>query len=343
MSKAINLLKTNKTPTSKSKPSKLINSAYGPKTLNKIFQYSNKDYLENNEFINNNMISNYKNKKNNYSYNKVIKVNRTYNRDSNNNFNQNESEKSLNVNEFRNHKRYSVNFDTKMHYEKYNSKSNNNSNNCSFNKFIKNKEGEMQLFNKKNKPISLQSNRLRNNGKIKSRQQHKNKYLNHEYNTTNKILNHFLVNNINNYKNKTSCLNYNKPIRLNYNNDSDKYNKYKDIIINQYNNDNDIYDNIKKNKINYMKKKLGFEGNNNDFIGYLKIIKLKADITNFVEKMFNVSENLNEKEIQIQSSFYRLENLIDDNNYENENLLKIYQYLAEQLLIANNINKNNFS
>ena len=293
--------------------------------------------MDNSELININNNLQYKNKNqknNNHSYNKVIKINRTYNKESNTNLYKNKgSEKSINVNDFRNRKRYSFNSDSNLQYDnKYNSKSNNNSNNCSFKKFIKFKDGDMQLFNKKNKPISLQTNRIHNNEKIKSRQKYKNKNLNHEYNTTNKVLNRFLIHNINNYnyKSKKSCLNYNKPIRLNYNNDTDKHNNCQDNI------DSNSYEKNKKfkHKINNVKKKIGYEGNNDEFIEYLKIIKLKADIIYIIQNMFN--------EKDIKKCFWKLDDLINDNNYDNENLLNIYQYLAEQLLNLQIKNNNNY-
>ena len=129
------------------------------------------------------------------------------------------------------------------------------------------------------------------------------------------------------------CLNNNNPIRLNYNIDIDKTLNDKDIIISK---------NKKiQQKINKIKNKFHFEGNNDEFIEFLKIIKLKADITNLVEKMFNDGKNLNEE--IIKNCFYKLENFVNNKNNENENLLCIYQYLVEHLLNSNNnINKNEF-
>ena len=267
-------------------------------------------------------------------------MNRTYNKDCNDylNYNYNlnrskESEMFLNLfnnnnNNYRPHKSNSINYEPNIFYEKK-YKYQSNSNNCSRNKFIKLDEGEIQLFQKKNKPMTLHINNFHNKNKIKSRQRHKQKFLNHEYNTSNKIKSHYMLNNTNNSKN-ILCLNRNNPIRLNYNLEIDKTMNEKDILISK---------NKKiQHKINKIKKTFEFKGNNDEFIEFLKIIKIKADITNLVENIFNKGKNLDEE--GIKKCFYKLENMMNNTKNENENLLYIYQYLAEHLLNSNDIKKN---
>ena len=307
---------------------------------------------------------NHKNYPNNY-YNKVIKVNKTFNRDNNNNDIYNYysnyriepnklNENSINISCYKTTNEYSFNYGTNTFNDsKYNYKSNNNSNNSSYSKYkyIKIKDGEMQLFHKKNQtnqpvgPVSLNFKNYFNKEKIKSRQNHKHKNLKYENYTTNKTINQFLLNNTNNNKEIDTCLEQNKPIRLNYN---------KDIILDRNGKENS---NMNKNsyeyykdleqKINNLKNNIGFEGDNDEFIEYLKILKLKADITNLVGYMFNNDDKFNEEEIK--KCFYKLEQLKKNQN-DNENLLNIYKYIAEQLLpiqskhkIGKNGNKFNFS
>ena len=295
---------------------------------------------------------NHKNCHNN-NYNKVIKINKTFNRDNNDicNYYSNykieqskSNENSINISGYRTTNEYSLNFGSNTFNDiKYNYKSNNNNSNsssCSHSKYkyIKLKDGEMQLFQKKNQPSSLNSRNYFNKEKIKSRQNNnKNNNLKYENYTTNKTINQFLLNNANNCKEMNTCLKQNKPIRLNYN---------KDIIQNRSSKENTIIKNnsydYRKNleqKINNLKKNIGFEGNDDEFIEYLKIIKLKADITNLVGHMFINDENINDEEIK--KCFYKLEQLKKNKN-ENENLLNIYKYIAEQLLSAQNLHKNGY-
>lgn len=196
----------------------------------------------------------------------------------------------------------------------------------------------MQLFQKKNEAVSLNSKNYFNKEKIKSRQNHKQKNLKYENYITNKTINQFLLNNTNNCKDINTCLKQNKPIRLNYNKDiiQDRNGKENNSIIN--NNSYEYSKNLEQ-KISSMKNNMGFEGNDDEFIEYLKIIKLKADITSLVGYMFNNDEKLNEEEIQ--KCFYKLEQLKKNKN-ENENLLNIYKYIVEQLLPLQSKYKNEY-
>ena len=272
-------------------------------------------------------------------------VNFDYN---NYNINKNKaSEKSINVNDYRNHIDYNLNNDLDdISYDKnFSFKTNNKSN-----KFIKFNDGEILLYHKKNKPNLLQEDNSYDKEKIKSRQKHKQKTLKNQYNTTNKIINHFILSNLNKNKKLNSCINDNNPIRINYNEKAKnfditpRHDKNCDITSG---NDNSITlcENNNKTKkiqqkINSMKKKVGFEGNNEEFIEYLRILKIKADITYLVENIFNNKEN--EDENTTKMCYKKLENLIENKNNEEKNLLNIYQYLVEQLLKTNNISKYNF-
>ena len=344
LSNTINILKKkNRAPSSKMKPSKLINSSYGPTILNNIFQYSNKENIINNKTINQNHDYSHKNNKNinNQSHNKISKMNKTYNRDNNElynnyyykyNINKNKSyEKSINFIDFKNKKENSFNSGQNEKYEnenKFNKRDNNVNNNNSYNKYINIEDGEIQLFQKKNQTSTL--NNFHNKEKIKSRQRHKQKFINNEYYTSNKIINHFLLNNTNNFKDIKLGLNHNNPIRVNYNMNINQEVNDKNKIAKKNSYD---YKNKLQKKINNIKKEIGFEGNNDKFIEYLKLINLKSDITNLVKNIFNNDEKSNEA--KIKKCFYKLENLKSKNN-ENENLLNIYKYLSEQLLKMKN-------
>ena len=267
-----------------------------------------------------------------------------------NNYNINKkkaSEKSINVNEYRNHIDYNLNNDLNdMPYDKnFSFKINNKSN-----KIIKINDGEIQLYNKKNKSNLLHEDNSHNKEKIKSRQRHKQKTLKNQYNTTNKIINRFILSNLNKNKKMNSCINDNNPIRINYNEKSKnfvitpRHDKNCDIISGSDSSiilcENNSKTKKIQQKINSMKKKVGFEGNNEEFIEYLRILKIKADITYLVENIFNSKEN--EDENITKMCYKKLEKLIENKNTEEKNLLNIYQYLVEQLLKTNNINKDNF-
>jgi hypothetical protein len=272
-------------------------------------------------------------------------VNFDYN---NYNINKNKaSEKSINVNDYRNHIDYNLNNDLDdISYDKnFSFKTNNKSN-----KFIKFNDGEILLYHKKNKPNLMQEDNSYDKEKIKSRQKHKQKTLKNQYNTTNKIINHFILSNLNKNKKLNSCINDNNPIRINYNEKAKnfditpRHDKNCDITSGNDNSITSCENNNKtkkiQQKINNMKKKVGFEGNNEEFIEYLRILKIKADITYLVENIFNNKEN--EDENMTKMCYKKLENLIENKNNEEKNLLNIYQYLVEQLLKTNNISKNNF-
>ena len=283
----------------------------------------------------------------NNCYNKIIKVNKTIKKENNDIYNyysnyrieQNKSnENSINISGYRTTNEFSLNYGSNTFNDsRYNYKNNNNSNSSSYSKFkyIKIKDGEMQLFQKKsqpNQPVSYNTKNYFNKEKKKSRQNN----LNYENYSTNKT-NQFLLNNNNNYKELNTCIKQNKPIRLNYNKDiiQDRNGKENSFI----NNNSYEYCQNLKQKINNMKNNIGFEGNDDDFIEYLKILKLKSDITNLVGYMFNNDETFSEGEMK--KCFYKLEQLKKNKN-ENENLLNIYKYIAEQLLSMQSKHKNGY-
>jgi hypothetical protein len=228
----------------------------------------------------------------------------------------------------------------KYNKNKHNKHNNYKSNNVSFNRYIKSKEGEIQLFQKESNQTSLQtnhSNSSHNKEKDNLRQRNKQKNTNQDYYASNKIINHFLLNKTNSNKVIKNGSNNDKPIRLNYNKDIENEISDKENI----NNSNEYKYNIEQ-KINKMKKKICFKGNNDQFIEYLKLIKLKSDIINMVTNMFTDDDNEKVNEEEIKKYFYKLEHLKNNRN-ENENLLNIYKYLTEQLLMANNINRCDIS
>ena len=199
-----------------------------------------------------------------------------------------------------------------------------------------NDQGSHLLQKVKNKPISLNENNILLNEERTSCEQNN---INYKYNNIDKIKNHFMMNNTTDFKNIKSCVNHNKPIRINYNMEIEK-DIEKDYNINQKNENNSIYDKYKKiqNKIDNMKKKIGFEGSNEEFIEHLKMIKLKAEITNLVENMFTNNEDSKDiDEEETKKCFQNLEKLINNKVTEDKNMLSIYQYLVEQLLKVNNI------
>jgi len=67
-------------------------------------------------------------------------------------------------------------------------------------------------------------------------------------------------------------------------------------------------------------------------------LKVKADITQLIINMFNNGKNIDGN--GIKNCFLNLEHLMSNKVKEDRNLLNIYQYLIEQLLQVNNINKN---
>ena len=337
LSNAINNLRKHNTSSTSLRPSKLINSTFNQETLNNILQYSNKEILDRNNLINNH--------KGYHSYNnKVIKINRNNNKTYNGNisssinlFNRiNLNNKTMNYNDYI-YKENSVNYNSNNVSDSenafnYNGKSSNLRNYNSYNSHCANKyyelnDEERKLIQKmKTKPISLNENNVYNNKNIKSSHVHEKNNKNPQNNINNKIKNHFMMNNINNKAIK-STLNHNMPIRINYYNNYSKEN-------------NLVKKNTKniQNKINALKKKIGFKGNNDEFIEYIKILKVKSDITQLIINMFNNGKNIDEN--GIKNCFLSLEHLMSNKVKEDKNLLNIYQYLIEQLLQVNNINKN---
>lgn len=216
------------------------------------------------------------------------------------------------------------------------------------NKFINIKDGDIQLFQKfKNKQATMKNNNLNMKRKPITK---KNKPSNNKFNKTNQITNHLFLNNskIDNNENMNSYINKNKPIRLNYNNNYQydemlqkiKY-KYNDDIkkeneydIGLYNSNTDLI----QEKIDNLKNNFCFVGSNEEFIKYLKVVKIKAELTNLVEILFNKGEYLNEE--NAEECFYKLNNLVDYKNNEEKNLLNGYKYLYEKLLEINNLNNN---
>ena len=87
-----------------------------------------------------------------------------------------------------------------------------------------------------------------------------------------------------------------------------------------------------------MKSKCNFGGDDDEFIKYLKVMKIKSDLTNLVEIIFNNGEDMDEE--KAQECFDGLENLLEYKNSEDKIELNVYQYLAEQLIKINNLNKN---
>jgi hypothetical protein len=348
LSNAINNLRKHNTSSTTLRPSKLINSTFNQDTLNNILQYSNKDILDRNNFINNH--------KGYHSYNnKVIKINRKNNKTYNENISNssinlinrnNCNNRTLNYNDFIYQKENSANYNSsnvsdsenELYYNRNNSILRNynsyNSNGSLTKKHYELKDEKMKLIQKmKTKPMSLNGSNFYNTKNIKSSHIHEQTNKNPQNNMSNKIKNHFMKNNKNN-KVINSALNHNMPIRINYYN---KYLKENGINLKKENSKNCHCHNIQY-KIDDMKRKIGFEGNNDEFIEYIKILKKKADITELVINMFNNGKNIDEN--GIKNCFLYLEHLMSNKIKEDKNLLNIYQYLIEQLLQVNNINKN---
>jgi hypothetical protein len=226
-----------------------------------------------------------------------------------------------------------MNISKKMSYHKI---KNYDSKNQSPNKFINIKNGDIQLFQKiKKKHNSIENpNTLYNINRTKT---------NNKFNKFKKTLNNCCSDISINDKNMNSCINKNKPLRLSYfnnneNNEINRLNFDKIYNLNKYNNiiDNNIKD--IENKINLMKSKCNFGGDDDEFIKYLKVMKIKSDLTNLVEIIFNNGEDMDEE--KAQECFNKLENLLEYKNSEDKIELNVYQYLAEQLLKINNLNKN---
>ena len=118
------------------------------------------------------------------------------------------------------------------------------------------------------------------------------------------------------------------------------FDEYNDI---KKENEYDLYylnnkEEIIQEKINKFKNKFSFKGNNEDFIKYLSIVKIKAEIVSLIETLFNNGEKIIKE--NAEECFYKLENFIDFKNKEKRNALKVYQYLVNKLLEINNLNKN---
>ena len=217
------------------------------------------------------------------------------------------------------------------------------------NKYINIKDGDIQLFHKfKNKQMTTKNADQKIKRKINKKD---NKIsINNRFNKTNQLSNRLNLNDLNNERNinMNSYINRNKPIRLNY----DKKNQYDEIFqqINKNYNDDIKYDNeynssLNNNfeniqyKIENLKNHFNFKGNNEEFIKYLEIVKMKSDLINLIEILFNNGENLNEE--NAEDCFYRLNSFVDFKNKEEKSLLNGYHYLLEKLFEINNLNKNN--
>ena len=216
-------------------------------------------------------------------------------------------------------------------------------------KFINIKNGDIQLFKKfKNKQIPIKNTNSNIKRKLNSKNNKTN--INNKFNSTNPLA--YLIN-LNNSKsdlNMNSYLNKNKPIILNHNK-KQRNDEMLQQIMNKNNkdmkdeNENYLYlnNNIEQiqEKINNLKYHFCFNGNNEEFIKYLKVIKIKADLTHLVEILFNNGENLNEG--NAEECFCKLGNLLDYKFNEEKNLLNGYQYLFENLLKINNLDKNDIN
>lgn len=217
------------------------------------------------------------------------------------------------------------------------------------NKFINLKGGDIQLFKKfKNHQTPIKNANTKIQKIINSKKNKQN--MEYKFNNTNQIINHFNLSNtkIDKNLNLNSYINNNKPIRLNYNNNYN-YDEISQRICNKLSNinknENDInqYDNIEsiQNNIDDLKHNFNFIGNNDEFIKYLKIIKMKAELTNLVEILFNNGKNIDER--NAEKYFYKIDNMVEYKNNEEKNLLNGYQYLIEKLVEINNLNSNNFN
>lgn len=118
------------------------------------------------------------------------------------------------------------------------------------------------------------------------------------------------------------------------------FDEYNDI---KKENEYDLYylnnkEEIIQEKINKFKNKFSFKGNNEDFIKYLNIVKIKAEIVSLIQTLFNNGQKMIKE--NAEECFYKLENFIDFKNKEKRNALKVYQYLVNKLLEINNLNKN---
>ena len=214
------------------------------------------------------------------------------------------------------------------------------------NKFINIDDGDIKLFQNKNKNKSKQHS-INFNTKRKINSKNKQINMNNKLNKTNQIINHLDLNNSNDIRNTDFYNMKNKPIRLNYN-----YREYDEIMQKIYDkykgkkNENNPKSNLNnignikyvQERIINLKEKFNFEGSNDEFIKYLKVVKLKAELTQLVEMIFNDGEKLNED--NAKKCFCKLENFLDYKYHENDNILNVYQYLVEKLFELNNFNKD---
>ena len=214
-------------------------------------------------------------------------------------------------------------------------------------KFIDIKDGEAELFQKyKNKNWIVNNTNTNFRRKINSKNNKSN--INLQFNKTNHVINHINFDDLNNNRNHDEYNNKNKPIRLKYNNKKQEKNEIEKQIFDNYNdikkeNEYDIYnlnnkEKIIEEKINKFKTKFYFKGKNEDFIKYLNIVKIKAEIISLIEILINNGEKINKD--NAEECFYKLENFIDLKYKEKRNVLKVYQYLANKLLEINNLNIN---
>ena len=214
-------------------------------------------------------------------------------------------------------------------------------------KFINIDGGEAELFQKYKNNISIVNNNTNTNFRRKLNSKNNKANLNFRFNKTNQIINHLSLNDLNNDKNQDTYTNNNKPIRLKYNNKNENdenkkqaYYKYDDVIkeneialYNLNNKEEQIQD-----KINKFKTKFCFKGKNEDFIKYLNIVKIKAELVSLIEMLVNNGEKINKE--NSKECFNKLEYYMDYKLNKKRNLLKVYQYLVDKLLEINNLNKN---
>lgn len=214
-------------------------------------------------------------------------------------------------------------------------------------KFIDIGYGEAQLFQKYKNRNSLINNTNTNfRRKINSKNNKANS--NFRINKTNQLINHLNLNEKKNTKDEDLYINKNKPIRLKYNNKKNDYDEINEKIYDKYNDnkkeneyDSDNINNkeeLIQEKINKFKTKFDFKGNNEDFIKYLNIVKIKTELVNLIEMIANNGKKINQE--NAEECFNKLEQFIEFKNNEKRNALKVYQYLVDKLLEINNLDKN---
>ena len=298
------------------KESKDIYSTINNKTSNNVINNKTKNYFYPKKYFTNIQtpkINNQEQNKENFNYN--------YNYDNTCNIQEKKQTRKKyeeiynDENDKRNKNEETESSDDKSYCNKYNKdvhRYNDSTLFCNDNRFIKIKGGEENLFQRKNKPISFYENNCY--------KKHKN-----IKNITNREISSFMDVNRTVPKNMKSYVASNKPIRLNYNND------LQNDIIERKSHKKNINTSYNE-KINNLKQSISFKGDNEEFIEYLRIIKIKSDITKLILGMFQMDPYLNDEEIKI--CFNKIDKL--SNNKIKKETGQIYQYLVEELIKVNN-------